>query len=73
MPCTLTGSQDGDALYYAQQDKRAAQKELLKATQMLCLACKTMESQNVEIPDKIKEWWKVHKYQDKTRGLPKYN
>lgn len=72
MPCTLTGSIEGDTIHFLQEDKRSLNKELLKTTQLLCLVCKTLEKNEADIPDKLMKWWKAHKFQDRTRGLPKY-
>lgn len=64
MPCTYTGSLNGDAIHFLKQDKEQLSKEVLDLTQMLCLMCKKSEKEGTKIPKRVAKWWKKHKEQD---------
>lgn len=61
MPCYITGSAEGDLrLHYNELHDSATQ-----TNDMLCRLCHECETQNVNLPKDIKEWYKKHKKQDK--------
>lgn len=64
MPCTITGSLDGDRIYALEQDREKLREEILDLTQMLCAVCKRCEKEGAPIPKRVKAWWKKHKAQD---------
>lgn len=64
MPCTRTGSLDGDRILSLEEDIESVQKEALALTQMLCAVCKRCEDQSVPIPKRAAAWWRKHKAQD---------
>lgn len=58
MPCTVTGSLEGDrALAHSE-----AQEEATKVTQLLCKLCKIVEnSDGLILPRDVSKWWESHK------------
>lgn len=64
MPCTRTGSLEGDRILSLQEDREALQAEALKLTQMLCAVCRRCEEQGVPVPKIAAAWWRKHKKQD---------
>jgi len=62
MPCTYTGSLEGDALL-------GAREELDELTRLLCEAMTVIEYQipKGHISDELWAWWKHHKAADKKR------
>jgi len=65
MPCTQTGSLDGDRILGLEEDIEEVQANALKLTQMLCAMCKRCEEYGVPIPKKVSPWWRKHKAQDR--------
>lgn len=63
MPCTITGSFEGDKALM--ESDRA-----LKLTQLLCAACKRMETTGTPMPTAVKNWWAMHKEQDQKSRKP---
>jgi len=67
MPCTQTGSLDGDRILSLTEDLSSVQARALKLTQMLCAVCRRCEEQGVPIPRTAAAWWRKHKTQDNRR------
>jgi hypothetical protein len=61
MPCTITGSPEGDRLLYANED-------ILRLTQMLCASLKRLEKNNIPVPKECLQWWNKHKKVDQKNG-----
>ena len=70
MPCTITGSFEGDRALFAEEDLEKAQKKNLKLTQFLCETCQILENMGYKgfVNPKLEKWWKKHKNQDGKRG-----
>lgn len=64
MPCTLTGSLEGDEKLLLEEELRGQTNTVTKLAQMLCSTCKTLEKNQIEIPKGVRRWWKEHKVQD---------
>lgn len=66
MPCTITGSLEGDAALYAREAADKLRADLLKRTQQLCTACKALEANGIAVPsdDGLDTWWEEHKRSD---------
>jgi hypothetical protein len=79
MPCTITGTLEGDRELFAKEEiagleksLRKSQAERLKLTQMLCWMCREYGhvpkpgtgKQYCTLPPDIREWWEKHKKQD---------
>lgn len=69
MPCTYTGSLEGDARLATSE----ANQKLTEVTQMLCALCTHIEENYEddiigEVP-KTNKWWKEHKEVDRIREL----
>jgi hypothetical protein len=64
MPCTRTGSLDGDHILSLEEDLESVQAEALSLTQMLCAVCRRCEERGVPIPKSAAAWWRKHKAQD---------
>lgn len=72
MPCTITGSFEGDRALFAQEDRDKAQKEAIKVTRLLCKLMKDLESNGINmehISKDVMKWWKKHKEIDKKRKI----
>jgi hypothetical protein len=72
MPCTITGTLEGDRELFANEEiagleksLKKSQAERLKLTQMLCAMCKMRDDGIWEMPPKVREWWTKHQKQDK--------
>jgi hypothetical protein len=63
MPCTLTGSREGDLRFYLEESN----KKVTEIADMLCKTCKILEDNEIKMPTKIAAWWKKHKEIDKKR------
>ena len=68
MPCTQTGTPGGDQILELGEDLKAAQKKVLKLTQMLCAVCRSCDENEVPIPKMATAWWRKHKAQDNRRA-----
>lgn len=64
MPCTQTGSLEGDAKLLLEEELRGQTNTVTKLAQMLCTTCKILEKNQIEIPKGVRNWWKKHKVQD---------
>ncbi len=70
MPCTMTGSIEGDRAWSAEVSAERAQAEITKLTQLLCSLCKTVEDDTcVDIPDEVEKWWRAHQEVDRKARL----
>jgi hypothetical protein len=70
MACTLTGSFEGDAAYFAEQKLKETQAQVLELTQALCAVMRAVEGHpGVEVPDAAKAWWQKHRDQDELAKL----
>jgi hypothetical protein len=66
MPCTQTGSIEGDRRLAAEETVQEINEENTRLTQMLCQACRIIEDEFGEeysdkMPEVLKEWWEQHK------------
>jgi hypothetical protein len=63
MPCTFTGSLQGDHLLLTKE-------ALDKMTDKLCRTCQKAEDGGWldQLDDDVKKWWKKHKREDAKRG-----
>jgi hypothetical protein len=70
MPCTVTGSIEGDRAL----DAAEARETATKTTQMLCSICEMVEKRGCpsmsRMPADVKAWWVEHKKMD-ARNRPK--
>jgi hypothetical protein len=57
MPCTYSGSIEGDRLMLTQD-------LVTELTQLLCSLCKRCEKEKVKLPRRVSIWWKQHKKVD---------
>lgn len=78
MPCTYTGSLEGDRALAAEEALSKKVSSLTKVTQFLCYVLEKLEeskSTSVKIVtdtllkenDELNTWWKKHKERDKER------
>ena len=65
MPCTLTGSREGDLEYWLE----ASHKEITQIAQLLCKACALLEKEKVKLPKDLKTWWTKHQKIDEERNV----
>lgn len=63
MPCTLTGSIEGDRALSAQE----AEAEVTKLARMLCSVMRMLERDGDKLSNEVLSWWKQHKKQDRER------
>jgi hypothetical protein len=63
MPCTLTGSREGDLEWYLEQRG----EEVTKLAQLLCKACTLLDEEKIKLPKNLKTWWKKHQEIDAQR------
>lgn len=62
MPCTVTGSLEGDAQLAASE----VRKEATATTKLLCKACKLLDQfPDMKIPVDLQKWWLKHKDVDR--------
>jgi hypothetical protein len=63
MPCTYTGSLEGDAALCAEEARKKAATSLTKTTAMLCATLKIVERYDVydSLPKNVKKFWREHK------------
>ena len=61
MPCTLTGSIEGDLRYSLQ----CQNKDITELVQLLCSSCKLLEKNKIKMPKKLSKWFEYHKKIDK--------
>jgi hypothetical protein len=73
MPCTYTGSLEGDARLAASEALAKKTSTLTKVTQMLCATCtKAEKAGRLDLlSPKTQVWWKKHKKQDAKRKKKK--
>lgn len=71
MPCTYTGSIEGDKAYFLEKSNKALGGEVTKLTQLLCSLCKHNEANKQTINSKVKYWWEKHKKLDAKRKKKK--
>lgn len=73
MPCTYTGSIEGDRALSAQENAEKLSKKnkqqitkLTELTRMLCTACKLLKKNKIKIEDSaLSAWWTNHQIIDK--------
>lgn len=65
MPCTYTGSIEGDAIYALNQTQEKLGKQITKTTALLCEAVKLLKKNKIALPEDLKAWSKVHSKVDK--------
>ena len=56
MPCTYTGSVEGDLRYYLSQSR----EQVTQVAQLLCKACALLEKEKIKLPKDLKTWWIEH-------------
>lgn len=63
MPCTLTGSLEGDRALDAQE----ARQQVTKLANLLCQTCLSLESvgELSKLPTPVFRWWQAHKKLDR--------
>lgn len=61
MPCTMTGSEEGDRQLYRSE----LEKKIAAMNMALCAACGVIENGGLKIPPEIAAWWEAHKAKDK--------
>jgi hypothetical protein len=78
MPCTLTGSLEGDRAYLAEENRKELEKKVSELNNLLCTACQLLEAAGVKLTDHARlygdlgEWWKEHqKVDEKQRRAAK--
>lgn len=64
MPCYMTGSEEGDRAWILESRLNERTQELTDLTRKLCLACRTMEGNDIPLPRGLKGWWAKHKKVD---------
>lgn len=68
MPCTYTGSIEGDRALAATEKAERLAEIITELTRHLCEACAALEEAEVmdssEVSEELVEWWKAHKEQD---------
>jgi hypothetical protein len=77
MPCTITGTLEGDRELFAKEEiagleksLKESQAERLRLTKMLCVMCKIADMATKHygfsfMPETVREWWNRHQKQDK--------
>ena len=64
MPCTQTGSIEGDLAL-------ACEENITELAQKLCIMCQLAEDNNLTIPYGVRGWWANHKKLDAKRRKQK--
>ena len=67
MPCTYTGSIEGDNIFFANQANEKLGEMITHLTQMLCQMCEGFEDESLTPPYPVDEWWADHKSKDEGR------
>lgn len=67
MPCTFTGSIEGDRAFFAERDLKEASAKLTELTQALCEAVKTLRDNKVALPPKVESFARNHDETDRKR------
>lgn len=56
MPCTYTGSVEGDLRFWLDE----SDKKITQVAQLLCKACALLEKEKIKLPKDLKTWWIEH-------------
>lgn len=69
MPCTYTGSIEGDRALVAEESIRALKESRDEMTALACRAFRALEKHNAlsELSHEDNEWWLDHKLKDNQR------
>jgi len=72
MPCTITGSLEGDAALFAKESLDKCRIRAQKLNRLLCMLCRDVENRAEHpLPSQVAKWWKRHKEIDLRRDLKK--
>ena len=69
MPCTYTGSLEGDRALAAQKNADHLAKQITNLTQLLCKTLTIVEAHDglEYLPKDVNKWWSAHKKIDARR------
>ncbi len=67
MPCTQTGSIEGDRILGLTESIKIVNDKNTELTRLLCLACRRIEISGMRFPNGLGKWWKSHLKVDKKK------